>query len=105
MKIKLRKHRYLLFYLCLSIAIMLPLFRPGYILTLDMAFGPNPDLIARLYGLNEWWVPMLGAQLSILCSELCSKSFLTCILTESYPCWSSDTAQTDFPSLLSNLCH
>lgn len=61
MKIKLRKHRYLLFYLYLSIAIMLLLFRPGYILTLDMAFGPNPDLIARLYGLNEWWVPMLGA--------------------------------------------
>ena len=54
-----------LVYALLSIAILAPLLSPGYILTLDMAFGPGMDFISRIYGLDEWW-PSICAPLWIL---------------------------------------
>jgi hypothetical protein len=50
MRIEFKKHFYLLFYFFLSLALLITLFKPGYVLTLDMVFGPNqsPDF----YGLQ-----------------------------------------------------
>ena len=42
-------------YALLSIAILAPLLSPGYIFSLDMAFGPGADFTPRIYGLDEWW--------------------------------------------------
>ncbi len=47
-----------LIYTLLSVAILGRLLRPGYILTLDMQFGPNIDFSSSLYGFNEGlWAP------------------------------------------------
>jgi len=54
-----------LLYALLSVAILGPLLSPGYVLTLDMAFGPGMDFTPRLYGLDEWW-PSICAPLWLL---------------------------------------
>lgn len=45
-----------LFYALLALAILGPLLRLGYILTLDMVFGPELDFTTKLYGLSESWI-------------------------------------------------
>lgn len=50
MNLKMRKHAHLIFYLALSLAILSILLKSGYILTLDMIFGPSPK--ADVYGLG-----------------------------------------------------
>ncbi len=47
-----KRHFSTLLYAMLSFAILGPLLRPGYILTLDMPFGPNMNLVTRFYGLS-----------------------------------------------------
>lgn len=42
MNLKIRKHIHLTFYLILSLVILSVLLKPGYILSLDMIFGPSP---------------------------------------------------------------
>lgn len=44
MNLELRKHIHLIFYLILSLVILSILLKPGYLLSLDMIFGPNPNL-------------------------------------------------------------
>lgn len=43
MNLKIRKHIHLIFYLILSLVILSILLKPGYLLSLDMIFGPNPN--------------------------------------------------------------
>jgi hypothetical protein len=49
MRIEVRKHIHLIFYLALSLAVLGFLLKPGYVLSLDMIFGPSPK--ADVYGL------------------------------------------------------
>ena len=43
-------------YALLSGAVLGPLLSPGYVLTLDLVFGPNSTLITRLLGMCGEWI-------------------------------------------------
>jgi len=85
MKIKPRKHAYLIFYLVLSAAITLPLLGPGYLLTLDMIFVPSPDSNPYGPGPPAWGGGVWLSSLIQLCSSVAptwviQKLFLLLIL-------------------------
>lgn len=43
-------------YALLAVAVLSPLLRPGYVLTLDMVFAPDEDFSDYIYGMSEGWV-------------------------------------------------
>ncbi len=47
------RHCYLFVYAAVSFLVLLPFLSPGYILTLDMVFGPKIDFEGMFYGLRE----------------------------------------------------
>ena len=47
-------------YALLSLAILGPLLRPGYVLTLDMLFAPHASFSGYFYGLDEWFTSPLA---------------------------------------------
>jgi len=70
MNVKIRKHVHLIFFLILSLALLSILLKPGYILSLDMTFGPN--LNSDFYGFRD---PAYGGEISLssliqLCSSI-----------------------------------
>ncbi|MFQ6130190.1 MAG: hypothetical protein ACE5OT_05240 [Candidatus Hadarchaeaceae archaeon] len=77
MKIELEKLIYPIFYLALSLAVLSTLLKSGYILTLDMVFGPS--LESNLYGLFGPPVWGGGAWLSSLI-QLCSSIVQTWVV-------------------------
>jgi hypothetical protein len=68
----IRKNNWLpyLVYALLSLAILGPLLRPGYILSLDMVFTPHLDFTSNLYGLNESLWTVTSAPLYLVMQEL-----------------------------------
>ncbi|RLC93846.1 MAG: hypothetical protein DRI39_04560, partial [Chloroflexi bacterium] len=72
-----------LVYSLLSLGIMGVLLLPGYVLTLDMVFGPHTAIEGKLYGLDEWriaastplWL-LIDAASRILPAWVCQKIIL-----------------------------
>lgn len=65
-------------YLVLSLSIMLPLFLPGFVLTLDLVFTPHLRAPASLS--NDWlWQNLLHYLNAIVPSQLIEKTILTAI--------------------------
>jgi len=86
MNLKIGRHAHLIFYLALSLATLSILLEPGYILTLDMVFGPSPK--PNVYGLGgppAWGGRVWLSSLIQLCSSVAptwviQKLFLLLIL-------------------------
>jgi hypothetical protein len=70
MGIDLRKHIHLIFYLALSLTILGFLLKPGYILSLDMIFGPSPKPDFYGFGGPVFGGGILLSSLVQLCSSL-----------------------------------
>jgi hypothetical protein len=86
MRIELRKHIHLIFYLALSLTILGFLLKPGYILTLDMVFGPSPK--SDIYGISGppawggqiWLSSLIQISSSIIPTWVIQKMILVLIL-------------------------
>jgi len=68
MRIEFRKHTHLIFYLSLSLIILSILLKPGYLLSLDMIFGPNPNSDFYGFGGPAFGVGIWLSSLVQLCS-------------------------------------
>jgi hypothetical protein len=71
-----KKYLYFIFFLGLSLATISCLLNPGYVLTLDMVFGPSPKIL-DVYGLSD--PPVFGGGLWL--------SFLTKLCSPIVPTW------------------